>query len=163
MIEGINHINFAVSDLEKSFDFYRDVLGFTPIVKWHEGAYFLAGQDWICLYLDPKREATPSPCYTHVAFSVTQEDFEALSQRIQNAGTILWKDNLSEGNSLYFLDPSGHKLEIHVGDWKSRSFFKKENPSTWQTVEWFMTKDHMETLAASFEPSRNYSEKNEWE
>jgi hypothetical protein len=30
------------------------------------------------------------------------------------------RQNLSEGDSLYFLDPDGHKLEAHVGDLKSR-------------------------------------------
>jgi hypothetical protein len=31
-----------------------------------------------------------------------------------------WKDNRSEGASLYFLDPDGHRLELHVGDLASR-------------------------------------------
>lgn len=30
------------------------------------------------------------------------------------------EENLSEGDSLYFLDPDGHKLELHVGSLQSR-------------------------------------------
>jgi catechol 2,3-dioxygenase-like lactoylglutathione lyase family enzyme len=29
-----------VTDLEKSFKFYRDILGFKPLVKWDKGAIF---------------------------------------------------------------------------------------------------------------------------
>lgn len=40
--------------------------------------------------------------------------------------------------SLYFLDPNGHKLEIHVGTWQSRIEVKKENIGSWKDVEWFV-------------------------
>ena len=33
---------------------------------------------------------------------------------------IIWKDNRSEGDSLYFLDPDGHRLELHAGSLASR-------------------------------------------
>jgi catechol 2,3-dioxygenase-like lactoylglutathione lyase family enzyme len=44
MITSMNHITLAVKDLEKSFAFYRDILGFKPLVKSDGGAYFLVGQ-----------------------------------------------------------------------------------------------------------------------
>lgn len=43
MINGINHINIAVSDIERSFLFYKDILGFKPLCKSEGSAYFLAG------------------------------------------------------------------------------------------------------------------------
>lgn len=55
-----------------------------------------------------------------------------------NSGAILFKENTSPGKSLYFLDLDGHKLEIHVGDWKTRIAAKKENPGKWTNVEWFV-------------------------
>ncbi|KPJ49965.1 glutathione transferase, partial [candidate division TA06 bacterium DG_26] len=33
MIRGINHITLAVRDIDESFKFYADVLGFKPIQK----------------------------------------------------------------------------------------------------------------------------------
>ena len=43
MINGINHINISVADIERSFLFYKDILGFKPLCKSEGSAYFLAG------------------------------------------------------------------------------------------------------------------------
>jgi len=135
MITNINHITLAVLDVERSFEFYRDVMGFKPICKWPSGAYFLVGELWFCLSQDNNRVGA-SADYTHVAFSVTQHDFESAVRRIIDAGMTTFKENISEGDSFYFLDPDGHKLEIHVGDWKSRIAAKKSNP--WPGTEFFV-------------------------
>ncbi|EGQ8735149.1 fosfomycin resistance glutathione transferase [Vibrio parahaemolyticus] len=117
MISGLNHITLAVSDLERSLKFYIDTLGFTGHVKWDNGAYISIGGTWFCLSCD-------SPCpktdYTHIAFDISREDFEHFSSRVISSDIEVWKQNISEGQSLYLLDPDGHKLEIHVGSLKSR-------------------------------------------
>lgn len=40
----------------------------------------------------------------------------------------IWKENKSEGASIYTLDPDHHKLEIHAADLKSRIEHMKKNP-----------------------------------
>lgn len=136
MLTGINHITLACTDIARSFAFYRDVLGFKPLVKWDQGAYFLVGDSWFCLNLDMSRK--PSPCYTHYAFTVVKNDFEAMGKRIRASDAPIFKDNNSPGESLYFLDPDGHKLEIHVGDWQTRIEVKRSNPGSWKNIEWFV-------------------------
>ena len=136
MITSVNHITLAVINVQKSFDFYKDVLGFKPLCKWDKGAYFLIGNFWFCLNVDESR--IPNPCYTHYAFSVSQEDFINLSERIKQSGANIFKDNISEGDSLYFLDPDGHKLEIHIGNWQSRIQHKKNDSGSWKNVEWYV-------------------------
>jgi len=64
--------------------------------------------------------ATQEGDYTHYAFSIAPEDFESFSYKLKQAGVTVWKDNKSEGQSFYFLDPDGHKSELHVGDLASR-------------------------------------------
>ncbi|MBK2524411.1 fosfomycin resistance protein FosB [Klebsiella pneumoniae] len=56
------------------------------------------------------------------------EDFESFSYKLKQAGVTVWKDNKSEGQSFYFLDPDGHKLELHVGDLESRLVQCREKP-----------------------------------
>jgi glutathione S-transferase fosA5 len=135
MIEGMNHMTLAVTEIERSFIFYSTVIGLKPLVRWNKGAYFLANDFWFCLIEDKQRKTGND--YTHYAFSVTQDKFEALSEKIKASGSKIFKNNASPGDSLYFLDPDDHKLEIHTGSWHSRLLEKKKNPGTWKNIEWF--------------------------
>lgn len=142
MITSLNHITLAVKDIEESFSFYRTVMGFTPLCKWEGSAYFLVGNSdqpgclWFCLDRDVSRQETSGS--THYAFSVSPEDFRVMSQRIINSGVNIFKENSSPGESLYFLDPDGYRLEIHVGSWETRVQAKKRDPGNWKNVEWFV-------------------------
>ncbi|MGZ6442240.1 MAG: VOC family protein [Pseudobdellovibrionaceae bacterium] len=120
MIEGINHITLSVRSLEESFKFYIEVLGFKPLMRKGKSAYFLAGDLWFCLEEDTDIRSQALPEYTHIAFAVKLQNFNSMASRVRASGAVIFKDNKSEGESIYFLDPNGHKLEIHVGDWKSR-------------------------------------------
>ncbi len=80
----------------------------------------------------------PNPCYTHYAFSVSPDDFDAMSQRIIQSGAKVFKDNTSSGDSLYFFDLDQHKLEIHVSSWQERVVAKKADPGAWKNIEWYI-------------------------
>ena len=136
MISGVNHITLSIKDVEASFMFYTNVLGFRPVAKWPKGAYLLAGDMWIALVLDQHTRAAALPEYTHIAFTVAKADFDALSERIKSAGSPIWQDNWTEGDSLYFVDPNGHKLEIHASNLETRIMTAKEAP--WEGLEFFI-------------------------
>lgn len=127
-ISGINHITLAVSDVERSVRFYRDILGCTLRATWDDGADLEAGELWLCLSRDDAVRTRPHPDYTHICFSIAEEDYDRLSQRL-NAEATIWRDNRSEGASTYFLDPDGHKLEIHLGSLETRLAHYRANPS----------------------------------
>ena len=128
MITGINHITLSVRDVDRSFHFYVDTLRMKPLARWSKGAYLLAGDVWLCLTLDERTRASPLPEYSHIAFSVTGSQFDKAAARIRASGAAIWQDNRSEGASLYFVDPDGHKLEIHAGDWRTRLAAMIEHP-----------------------------------
>lgn len=125
MLSGLNHLTLAVSNLERSFEFYTHLLGLTPRAKWSTGAYLTLGDLWLCLSLDSvdaKRD------YTHYAFSVSSRHIGDLTKRLRSAGVSEWKTNTSEGESVYFLDPDGHRLELHCGDLRTRLRACRDKP-----------------------------------
>ena len=117
MLKGLNHITIAVSNLEQSLLFYSDLLGMKAHVRWDKGAYLSLGDLWICLSCD---EVSPARDYSHLAFDIAEQDFPAFATKLCQADVKQWKQNKSEGQSLYFLDPDGHQLEVHSGDLQSR-------------------------------------------
>ena len=136
MNTGVNHITLAVRDVDRSFRFYVETLGSRPLARWSKGAYLLVGDLWLCLTLDGRTRSSPLPEYSHIAFSVPAARFDDAAARIRALGVTIWQDNRSEGASLYFLDPDGHKLEIHAGDWRTRLAAMKRDP--WEAnIEYF--------------------------
>lgn len=126
---GLNHLTLSVADLDRAFVFYTDVLGLRPVARWYRGAYLAAGDLWLCLTLEVDLSDRPlNPTYDHIAFSVSDADFQPLCSRLTDAGALRWQENRSEGDSLYFLDPDGHKLEIHTTGLVSRIEGLKKSP-----------------------------------
>ena len=132
MLLGLNHITFAVQDVERSLAFYRDVLGCELHARWDGGAYVTIGYCWLCLSLDPS--SSPSKGYSHIAFSIEAQSFFSFQQTLTEQGVEIWKENASEGDSVYFVDPDGHRLEAHVGDLESRLEAIRNDPYEGQCV-----------------------------
>ena len=136
MLSGLNHITLSVRDADESFRFYTEVLLMRPVARWPKGAYLLVGETWIALHQDENTRVEALPEYTHFAFSVAPGDFDAMQRRIRDSGARIWHENRTEGESLYFLDPNGHKLEIHASDLDARIRSAKANP--WDGLEFFV-------------------------
>ncbi len=88
--------------------------------NYKTGAYLRAGNVWICLSVDEKTRDEPHADYTHIAFDIEEDAFHRFESHLKKQGIIQWKENKSEAHSFYFLDPDGHKLEIHVGTLETR-------------------------------------------
>ncbi len=129
LIEGFNHLTLAVSDVDKSVNFYEDLLNAQLKARWESGAYLELGGLWVCLSLDNNTlNLEERGSYTHYAFTVSPENFPIIVKRLRTARVTEFKKNRSEGDSFYFLDPDGHKLELHVGNLQSRLESLKNDP-----------------------------------
>lgn len=128
-IQGVNHFCFSVSDLDRSIAFYRDVLGAQLLVQGRKLAYFDLAGLWIALNQeDTERGDTPST-YTHIAFTVKDQDFEAWLSRLQSYGVRVLEGRQRDERdklSVYFLDPDGHRFELHTGTLADRLAYYRE-------------------------------------
>lgn len=128
VLKGLNHITLSVRDLSRSVAYYVKVLGFSLRARWNKGAYLSLGGLWLCLSLDPQVRTGPLAEYTHFALSVDAQDFDAFSRKVAEGAHPTWKKNTSEGESIYLLDPDGHKLEVHAGSLESRLAALRKEP-----------------------------------
>jgi hypothetical protein len=53
-----------------------------------------------------------------------------------DAGAPIWQENWTEGDSLYFLDPDGHKFEIHASNLAARIRSARAQP--WDGLVFFV-------------------------
>jgi len=132
MPKKLNHITVAVSNLDRSLVFYQEIIGCTPLVRWDGGAYLSLDDLWLCLSVGLP---IPSNDYSHIAFSIDSTELNHYQTLVKKDLIVLWKENQSEGESIYLLDPDGNKLELHCGDLQSRLASLKDKP--YPGLKWY--------------------------
>ncbi len=113
----LNHTIVAASDRWASARFLAEILGLPEPKAYGPFAVVDLDND---VSLDFMDEAPVHP--RHYAFLVTEEEFDEIFGRIRARGLDFWADPFEQhpgeintndgGRGVYWLDPSGHKLEI---------------------------------------------------
>lgn len=122
MIEGLSHVTFIVSDLDRMTRILVEVLGAEEVYASGEETFsvsrekfFLAGGVWIAI-MEGERRCERS--YDHVAFKIDETDFDACVERVRRLGLDMKPPRPrvhGEGRSIYFYDEDDHMFELHTG------------------------------------------------
>ena len=140
MITGVHHVSFTVSDMERSLEFYRDLLGFEVLddrtvegnfaetVTGLEGVRMriihLSGYgqgleliQYLCASGQPQAPRTCDTGSAHLCY--VGDDIQSEVSRLQERGVRFLSSVMrveggpNAGNSMvYFLDPDGIPMEF---------------------------------------------------
>ncbi len=126
-ITGTDHVNWQVIDVEESFGFYRDVLGFETfgLEEYREGRRTFVSvrvSPTFTLHLlpDPNARLDYAGSRDHLALVVEEADPATLTGRIKEAGLEIEQSFESalgargDGPALYVRDPDGHLIELKI-------------------------------------------------
>jgi catechol 2,3-dioxygenase-like lactoylglutathione lyase family enzyme len=119
-LEGIDHVALGVRDIERSAQFYIDVLGLEPLYAgmWNGVPTFIGkGNTGIALFPADADAKPPSSSHRelrmlHLAFRADRENFLAAQRELEKRGIAFEFEDHEISHSIYFRDPDGHLLEI---------------------------------------------------
>ncbi|WP_018703772.1 FosX/FosE/FosI family fosfomycin resistance hydrolase [Anaeromusa acidaminophila] len=127
MIEGISHITFIVKDLKLATTFFKEIFDAEEVYASGDATFsvskekfFMVGNQWIAVM---EGESLPTRTYNHVAFKISEADFETYQERIRKLGLDFKPPRPrvdGEGRSLYFYDFDNHLFELHTGTLSQR-------------------------------------------
>src|ERR1051325_10490852 len=121
-IRRMNHAVLYVRDADRTFAFYRDVLGFRAVGEM-PGAKFLQAPDSendhaLALFTigdqaGPSTAGRSSVGLYHIAWEVrTLGDLREIGMRLQQAGALTGASDHSTTKALYAQDPDGLEFEV---------------------------------------------------
>ena len=123
-LEGLDHAALAVQDVERSANWYIEVLGFERRFEgmWKGVPVFIGlGQTALALFPAKSEEANPlanraATRILHLALRADRENFLAARHDLTSRGIAFHFADHEISHSIYFRDPDGHELEITTYD-----------------------------------------------
>ena len=123
-LEGLDHVALAVRDVERSMNWYIEVLGFERRFEemWKDVPVFIGlGQTALALFPAKAAGAKSSPDRAatrilHLALRADRQNFLAARRDLTSRGIAFQFEDHEISHSIYFHDPDGHQLEITTYD-----------------------------------------------
>ncbi|MFT6632986.1 MAG: catechol 2,3-dioxygenase-like lactoylglutathione lyase family enzyme [Bacteriovoracaceae bacterium] len=117
-VNGIDHININVKNLNKSIEFYQSVFGFKVMEK---GISTMSGAPYAIIGVSKKamlaiyesKDLLPATRLNHLGFNI--ENFEEISEiakkfkiKVANYGLVEYPNS----KSIYIFDPDDNEIEL---------------------------------------------------
>lgn len=111
IVEGLDHVNIPVSNLETSKNFYSDLFDFE--VEEEDGEAVIMGLDSHKLRLVKVPQVNPTP-FPMISFIMDVDDFTEAISEIEEKGIKILSGPEANGNGelLIFTDPDNNQIEI---------------------------------------------------
>ena len=125
---GVLHFSLPVTDLDRSREFYENLLGMKVIEQSPRMVFLQTGDDYLILAKgsEPLKYDSPQSTPVHHAFKVKPDEFAASIDFLRKSGVEVFNiedrhQGVFWGPQAYFLDPDGNKLEIYAGPGAKKS------------------------------------------
>ncbi|MEM9029544.1 MAG: FosX/FosE/FosI family fosfomycin resistance hydrolase [Pseudomonadota bacterium] len=127
MIAGLSHMTFVVKDLDRMAAILTNVLGARELYASGDDTFSISRERFFDLagiwIATMEGEPLSARTYNHVAFKISEDDFDLYVERIQAAGLDMRPPRprvVGEGRSIYFYDDDNHLFELHTGTLEER-------------------------------------------
>jgi len=117
-LEGLDHVALGVRDVERSADWYVEVLGFERRYQgmWNGVPVFVVrDKTAIALFpagTDEANASRPREGMLHLAMRANRKNFIAAQRDLTSRGIAFHFTDHEISHSIYFRDPDGIELEI---------------------------------------------------
>ena len=118
-INFLDHVAIRVSDVDKSAQWYHEVLGLDIVHKTEWGPFpimLLKGKSGIALFPanidDPKIPDSRNIKIDHFAFNVDFKEYTKAIEYFKKQGIAFEEQDHYHFQSAYISDPDGHKVEL---------------------------------------------------
>jgi catechol 2,3-dioxygenase-like lactoylglutathione lyase family enzyme len=120
-VQGIDHIGLAVKDVQKSVEWYKELLGLERLYEdvWGNFPGVVGIGDTSVAFFPTDDPNIPLPDglpIHHLAFRVDRANFKSAQETLRQREIEFEFQNHEIVHSIYFYDPDGHLIELTTYD-----------------------------------------------